>query len=256
MPYALCPIPYTLCPIPRLKRLWDFLRLELHLHVEPESEIAAHCLNLNLGSLADSRLDNKCDHHQCTPPPPLVVTVNEDDEDVVIEDVLEEAEDMEEECCKDGCSQAAKHHCKHCATSFCTKHLELTICRSEYLPQDFGKQFVCTECSPKVEATSHKKGGCATCDEVHFFKLDVMKCAVATADKDILGRAESLCECIDIMVAYVMRTANQVRVRVRDRVSVNCSVPCMHIVAPGCRNGTGLTCLNVYVRTKSTTTCS
>ena len=175
---------------PRLKRLWDFLRLELHLHVEPESEIGSHCLCLNLGSLADSRLNNCCRHHQfSTPPPPVAID--------------------SKKCCGDGCSKRSKHHCKHCSTSLCTKHLDENICTSEVLPPKFGKSFVCKECSPKVESTSHKNG-CASCDEIQFFKRDLMKVAIATGSADILGRAKNLCQSIDIMVAHIMRMSNQV----------------------------------------------
>lgn len=174
----------------RLKRLWDFLRLELHLHCEPESEIGSHCLGLNLGSLADTRFNNRCCHHTFSTPPPLV-TVNSI------------------KCCDGSCSKRSKYHCKHCPTSFCTKHLEENVCTSETVPPHFGNSFVCKECSPKVESTSHKKG-CASCDEIQFFKLDLMKVAIASGSEDILGRAEYLCDSIDTMVGHIMRTANQV----------------------------------------------
>ena len=46
----------------RLKGLWDFIILQLPHHFEPCSGIGAHCLSLRLGSLADSRLNTKCEH--------------------------------------------------------------------------------------------------------------------------------------------------------------------------------------------------
>ena len=44
----------------RLKRLWNFIRLQLHLHFEDQSGIAAHCTRLHLGSLAEPRFDEPC----------------------------------------------------------------------------------------------------------------------------------------------------------------------------------------------------
>ena len=41
----------------RLKRLWDFIRLQLHMHFEDQSGIAAHCTRLHLGSLAEPRFN-------------------------------------------------------------------------------------------------------------------------------------------------------------------------------------------------------
>jgi len=176
--------------LPRLKRLWDFIRLEKHLHVDISSEIGSHCCQLNLGSLADDRLNNPCRHDKVSDGPPVVPI------------------DSAARCTS--CPKKSKHHCKHCNTSFCRNHCEGNICTTECLPQKFGKFFVCTSCSPKVEAKTHKEGGCATCDEVHFFKLDIMKAALATGSSDILGRAENLCASIDTMTAHIMRTSNQV----------------------------------------------
>ena len=198
---------------PRLKRLWDFIRLQMHLHVEPTSDIGAHCLNLKLGSLAEERFNNCCDHHNISSPPPPEPEISE-------------------LCCGDGCSKRSKHHCTYCSTSFCKDHLVDSICTAEHLPKKFPGSFVCPECSPRVESKTHKAGGCATCDEVsderpyypcvyhnynpsliqvHHFKLDIMKVSRATCDKDIIGRAEDLCQSIDIMVAHSARIVNQER---------------------------------------------
>ena len=176
---------------PRLKRLWDFIRLQLHLHVEPSSEIGGHCLKLKLGSLAEPRSNDCCNHGDFAPPPP-------------------DEEECSERCCADGCAKRTKYHCRHCSTSFCKEHLRDSICTAEHLPKDCNVQFVCPECSPRVEAQTHKEGGCATCDEVHYFKLDVMKVARSTGVADIIGRGENLCKSIDLMVAHSARMVNQV----------------------------------------------
>ena len=147
---------------PRLKRLWDFVRLQVHLHVEPASNIGAHCLQLKLGSLADERFNVRCDHGEQYQPPPSPEPA------------------CAETCCSDTCSKRPSHHCRTCATSFCKAHLRDNICGAEFVPSTFGAEFVCKQCSPRVEATTHREGGCATCDEVHYFKLDVMKVAAHT----------------------------------------------------------------------------
>ena len=46
---------------------------------------------------------------------------------------------------------------------------------------------------------------------MHFFKLDLLKCANATNNKDILGRARSVCESIDTMIGHTARLVNQER---------------------------------------------
>ena len=51
----------------RLKRLWDFIRLQLHLHIEEQSPIAAHCSRLQVGSLADPRFNQHCTHRHARP---------------------------------------------------------------------------------------------------------------------------------------------------------------------------------------------
>ena len=54
----------------RLKRLWDFIRLELHLHMEWQSPIAAHCTRMHLGSLAEPRFNTSCTHKHPKPTHP------------------------------------------------------------------------------------------------------------------------------------------------------------------------------------------
>ena len=51
----------------RLKRLWDFIRLQLHLHIEEQSPIAAHCSRLQVGSLAEPRFNQPCTHKHANP---------------------------------------------------------------------------------------------------------------------------------------------------------------------------------------------
>ena len=68
---------------------------------------------------------------------------------------------------------------------------------------------MCKKCSPKVESTS-RKNGCASCEEIQHFKLDLMKVAIASGSADILGRAQNLCESIDTMVGHIQRMSNQV----------------------------------------------
>ena len=70
---------------------------------------------------------------------------------------------------------------------------------------------VCRSCSPKVEACKHSASGCASCDEMHYFKQDILKCAEKTEDEDILGRSRALCESIDTMIGHTARQVNQER---------------------------------------------
>ena len=177
--------------LPRLKRVWEYVRLQAHMHVEPSSNIGAHCLQLKLGSLADERFNNRCNHGRLRAAPP-------DDPE------------CSQTCCHVGCDKRSSRHCRHCETSFCKQCLAKNICTAEHLPKDFPSNFVCTSCSPSVEAQFHQEGGCATCDETHHFKLDVMKVARATEDKDVIGRAMALCESIDTMIAHAARMVNQV----------------------------------------------
>ena len=108
----------------RLKRLWDFLRLQINLHFDTTSEIGHHCLNLQLGSLAEPRFDNPCTHHEnLSPPPP---------------------EETTKSSTCGGCSKRSRYHCKHCTLSFCKDHLVQNICKAEILPATFNTDFVCT----------------------------------------------------------------------------------------------------------------
>lgn len=217
---------------PRLKRLWDFIRLQLHLHCEPTSKVGAHCLNLKLGSLAEPRFNNCCDHGDVGSAPALCPIVSE-------------------QCSHEGCDVASKFNCKHCATSFCAKHLEENICTQECLPKKVESDFVCRECSPNVERRCHEKEGCASCDEVEYFKTDLLKCAQLTGDEDIYGRAKDVCECVDIMVGHTARCANQERVPSPPPLTLTL------ILTPNPnRNVTGGTCSTRCGLKKSTTTYS
>ena len=159
--------------------------------------MAAHCLRLHLGSLAEPRFNKHCEHghpnSKDSPSlPPIEPTVSTT-------------------CCGTGCTKRPVAHCKHCVTSLCKDHLEAHLCTAEYLPQKHSESFICRSCAPKVDACKHNPAGCATCNEMHFFKLDLLKCANAANNEDILGRARSVCESIDTMIGHTARLVNQER---------------------------------------------
>ena len=243
----------------RLKRLFVFIRLQLHLHFEEQSGMAAHCLRLHLGSLAEPRFNQPCTHKHRNPkvhqPVPQVRLKHQQSAALslpsnartrrTMTDLLTPTDRVvlsstctkyrcdwsqdgpgsewygsapppmcplrSDTCCNVECKKRASSHCKHCATSFCRKHCEEHLCNAEYLPATFGNTFVCTECAPNVDACQHSAKGCATCDEIAYFKDDLMKCAHVSGCDDILGRARDVCESIDIMVGHTARTTNQER---------------------------------------------
>ena len=63
----------------RLKRLWEFIRLQLHQHMEDQSSIAAHCTRMHLGSLGEPRFNRPCTHKHPKPthPPPKPVVIHD-----------------------------------------------------------------------------------------------------------------------------------------------------------------------------------
>ena len=107
--------------------------------MEPTSDIGAHCLNLKLGSLAEERFNNRCQHGEVLQPPPPV-----DDS-------------TSEECLR--CQKTSQHHCTYCDTSFCKEHLAANVCRAGELPKKFGPAVVCTGClcktAPKQSVETH-----------------------------------------------------------------------------------------------------
>ena len=183
----------------RLKNVWDFVRLQLRLHFKDQSTTAAHCLRLNLGSLADPRLNQPCthDHPDPTRRPDMPRTETR----------------TSSTCSESGCKKRPASHCKHCRVSFCRAHLESTLCTSECLPPAsvLGDEFVCQRCQPLRDACKHSAEGCATCDELEFFKQDLLHCARHTKCPDILEQAKSVCESIDLMVGHTARIVNQER---------------------------------------------
>ena len=183
----------------RLKRVWDFLRLQLRLHYKEESSTAAHCLRMNLGSVADPRLNEPCEHDHSNP--------------ITRPDLPPKETGTSTTCSEPGCAKRPSSHCRHCRVSYCRKHLEANLCRSEYLPPAniFGDDFVCPTCQPSVDARKHTSDGCATCDEVQFFKEDLLLCAGRTKCPELLDQAKAVCECIDTMVAHTARIVNQER---------------------------------------------
>lgn len=180
----------------RLKNLWDFLRLQHRLHLSEESSTAAHCLRMSLGSLADSRLDEPCRHPhseptRCPPIPALDPKCTE-------------------KCAESGCKTRAAANCKYCPVSWCRPHLENKLCRSEHLPAATS-EFVCPQCRPKIDAHRHSKEGCATCNEIEFFKEDLVLCARRTKCADLISKALNLCDAIDTIVGHNARIVNQER---------------------------------------------
>ena len=183
----------------RLKRLWDFIRLQLRRHYKEQSSTAAHCLRLNLGSIADERLNESCTHNHPNPHaqpdlPPLEPRTSSI-------------------CSEPGCTKRPGSHCKYCRVSLCRKHLQTKLCKSENLPpaDEMGDEFVCPTCQPLVDACKHTSEGCATCDEVQFFKEDLILCAEKTKCPEIVGQARHVCQSIDTMVAHTARIVNQER---------------------------------------------
>ena len=242
----------------RLKRLWDFIRLQLHLHFEEESGIAAHCSRLHLGSLAEPRFNEPCAHKHPNPtehaPPPEVRVqqaqhlgnslqhkdirtrmgqlLGHNERIALSSTCTQYRKDWSQEwpesawygatpppacatrskvCCNDTCGKRSTCHCDHCDKSLCRDHCAEELCTSENMPNTFGKCFVCTECAPKVDSCQHASAGCATCDEVYYFKLDLMKCANASGEDEIIGRAKDVCQAIDTMVGHTARITNQER---------------------------------------------
>ena len=242
----------------RLKRLWNFIRLQLHLHFEEESGIGAHCTRLHLGSLAEPRFNEPCVHkhpHPTEHPIPREVRLQQPQhlgkclQHVSIRSQLGQllghnariamsstctqyrrdwSQEWEESawygatpppkcltrekiCCNDTCSKRSSCHCDHCDKSLCRDHCEEELCSAEKMHTTFGTNFVCTACAPKVDSCQHVSTGCATCDEIHYFKLDLMKCANASGVEEIIGRAKDVCRSIDTMVGHTARISNQER---------------------------------------------
>lgn len=206
----------------RLNRLWDFIRLELHLHMEEQSPIAAHCTRLHLGSLAEPRFNTPCTHkhtkptHPRAPPdvvhgqpttaalcstarvcktigallrPPGRIAFSStctkyraqwSQETECWPETKWQAgplpptcDNTHDGCRATGCTQTATMHCRHCETSLCRKHCTEEVCDDKVpkeLPTSFGPDFVCSTCSKKVDSCQHSPEGCATCDEIHYFK--------------------------------------------------------------------------------------
>ena len=279
--------PTTMGMFTRLKRLWDFIRLELHLHMEWQSPIAAHCTRLHLGSLSEPRFNTPCTHKHPNPthPRPARDVVHEQSataalhSSVMVRQRLGEflgsvnrvvlsstctklrsqwsqetatwpetkwqaghhpptCDTTHDGCCVSACKSKATHHCRHCHVSLCRKHCTKDVCGNKVpkkLPTSFGPDFVCSTCSPIIDSCQHSNEGCATCNEVYYFKQetfaltltltpqpynltitypvwqDLLKMAMASDDPEIIGRAKDVIESIDIMVGHTARIANQER---------------------------------------------
>ena len=154
---------------------------------------------MNLGSLADSRLNEPCTHPHPHPQhrpemPPIELGSSA-------------------ACSGSECGKKPSSSCNHCTTSLCRKHLEEKLCTSEHLPAAdvIGEGFICPACRPAVDARCHTKAGCATCDELTFFKEDLLKCAQRTECQDMIAQAKLLCQSINIMIGHNARIVNQER---------------------------------------------
>ena len=213
----------------RLKRLFDFIRLQLHLHFEEQSGIASHCLRLHLGSLAEPRFNTPCTHKHPSPklhkPGTAYATTKQcrqriyenktirakvgiflgGDDRVKFSSTCtqhrrnwsqewpeskwygESGPPLHEEragmCTTSGCEKKATCHCVHCESSYCRPHCAAVLETSEKMPPTFGQRHVCPKCSPRVESVNHDAKGCATCEEIHFFKHDLMKCVEQSKDE-------------------------------------------------------------------------
>ena len=76
---------------------------------------------------------------------------------------------------------------------------------------------MCRTCCSKLEEIQHTRTGCATCEEVVNFKLDLRACcdrACSGADDatlaDIRARAGAVCTSIDEYHGHMTRVRNQV----------------------------------------------
>ena len=116
-----------------------------------------------------------------------------------------------EVCCKPTCKKRSSCHCDYCDTSFCREHCAESVCTAEHMPATFGNNFVCPKCAPKVDSCQHTNSGCATCEEVEFFKLDLIQCLNNCDDEELVAQAHQVCENIDIMVGHIARVTNQER---------------------------------------------
>ena len=206
--------PGTVSLSHRLRNLWDFIRLQLHLHFEEESGIAAHCTRMHLGSIAEPRFNRPCTHKHPTPkyhaPTPAVRVkqpgygqcFGQDDARQRVGELLgvhdrislsstctQHRKDWTQEwpesiwhgakcpptcetrgdvCGKDTCDSRPTCHCVHCDKSFCREHCAEHLCSSENMPSTFGREFVCTECTPKVDACQHQPRRVPRRRRVHY----------------------------------------------------------------------------------------
>jgi hypothetical protein len=79
------------------------------------------------------------------------------------------------------------------------------------------RTFVCVPCGSRLEEVTHTREGCASCEEIFNFQLDLRKCA-KVANKvvsevqrlDIEARVEAVCTNIRDYVGHQIRLRNQV----------------------------------------------
>ena len=155
-----------------------------------------------LSSVVDTRLDEKCTHehpNQRSTATPLSDPPQKNTQDK-----------SKPKCSESNCKKNASLQCKHCSICYCRGHLESNLCTSECLPPaDLLKEFICQDCRSKYDERRHSSAGCATCEEIQFFKKDLMWCAERTKSEELVGQAQAVCESIDIIVGHTARIVNQ-----------------------------------------------
>ena len=168
--------------------------------------IGCHCLCHLLGSAIDCRLDENCTHEhpsKKSTDTPLVDPPQKN---------TEEQAKPKTSCSESNCKKRASLQCKYCSTCYCRGHLESNLCTSECLPPaDQLKNFICQDCRSTYDERRHSSAGCATCEEIQFFKKDLMWCAERTKSEELVGQAQAVCESIDIIVGHTARIVNQER---------------------------------------------
>ena len=186
----------------RLKRVWDCLRLRLSKHFKYEDGIGSHCLCHLLSSAVDTRLDEQCRHEH--PNQQSAAPLDPPEENT--------QEQPATKCSEPDCKKRASLKCKYCEACYCRGHLESKLCTSECLPPaNLLDEFICRGCRATYDEQKHSSAGCATCEEIQFFKKDLMRCAERTKNENLVGRARAVCECIDTMVGHTARIVNQER---------------------------------------------
>ena len=153
----------------RAAKLWDFLRTEYASHLKTHSSTGSHCLQCQLSSRADARLNKPCTH----PSPPDATELPEGYNP-------ERRYDIEcTECGKKTGSRKtplfkSAYACLHCSKASCGKCVHKCWSNGEHLgvEEKKGQFFICNECSQKVEGHKHCMD-CKECNQVSAFCIDL-----------------------------------------------------------------------------------